>query len=279
LSEYGDPFDVMGSALRHSAAFRKVAYGFVPASGAATVTQSGTYQLASSSAPAAGGVQSLRVRRGEAGDYWYLELRSPSGAFDNFGAADPAVTGVGIRLAGDAVNGMRTRLIDTTPGSGSYADAPLQAGQRFTDPLSGISIAVDSVAFGVATVRVTLPGTTIPPPATPGEDPGPAVAPDPPPPFRIVVTAKRVNRSRVLVRVSVPAPDGAGRCTTRITGLRWGGCRIPSAGAVSFARLVAVRPRTSTIVAAVRFDADAPLVVRLRVPPAGRPVRVVQAIR
>jgi hypothetical protein len=277
-SEYGDPFDVMGAALRHSAAFRKVEYGFVPAAAAATVTQSGTYQLASASA-AGGGIQSLRVKRGAAADYWYIELRSPAGAFDNFGAADPAVTGIGIRLAGDYGIGVRTRLIDATPQTGSYADAPLQAGQRFTDPLSGISIAAESVALGVATVRVTLPGASAPPPSPPpGGEPS-ILTPDPPPPARIVVTAKRVDRRRILVRVALPAPDGADRCAARLTGLRWGACRIPPGRMVAFARLVAVRARVATIVAAVRFDADVPLVVRLRVPPIGRPVRVVQAIR
>ncbi len=165
-SEYGDPFDVMGAALRHSAAFRKVEYGFLPAAAAATVARSGTYQLTSASV-AGGGIQSLRVKRGNAGDYWYVELRSPAGAFDNFGAADPAVTGVGIRLAGDYGVGVRTRLVDTTPQTGTYADAPLQAGQRFTDPLSGISIAADSVALGIATVRVTLPGASDTPPPPP----------------------------------------------------------------------------------------------------------------
>lgn len=275
-SEYGDPFDVMGASLRHSTAFRKVEYGFLPAGGAATVTQSGTYQLASASV-AGGGIQSLRVKRGDAADYWYAELRSPAGAFDNFGASDPAVTGVGIRLAGDYGIGVRTRLIDATPQTGTYADAPLQAGQRFTDPLSGISISAESVAFGVATVRVTLPGAGDTPPPSAG-DPS-IMNPDPPPPARIVVTAKRVDRKRILVRVALPAPDGAGRCAARLTGLRWGACRIPPARTVAFARLAAVRPKVPIIVAAVRFDADVPLVVRLRVPPIGRPVRVVQAIR
>lgn len=276
-NEYGDPFDVMGAALRHSAAFRKVAYGFVPVSAAATVTQSGSYQIASAST-AGGGIQSLRVKRGTANDYWYLELRSPSGAFDNFGAADHAVTGIGIRLAGEYVNGMRTRLVDTTPQTAGYADAPLQAGQRFTDPLSGIAITAESVAFGTANVRVTIPGGD-PNPVPPVIVETPGVTPDPAPPARIVVTARRVNRTRVLVRVALPAPDGVARCTTRMSGLRWSACRIPPAGTVAFARLVVVRPRTPTLVAAVRFDAGAPLVVRVKVPPAGRPVRVVQAIR
>lgn len=274
-SEYGDPFDVMGAALRHSAAFRKAEYGFLTAAAAATVTQSGTYQIASASA-AGGGIQSLRVKRGDAGDYWYMELRSPAGLFDNFAAADPAVTGVGIRLAGDYGIGVRTRLVDTTPQTGTYADAPLQAGQRFTDPLSGIAIAADSVALGAATVRVTLPGASDTPPPTGGPS---ILAPAPPPPSRIVVTAKRVDRKRILLRVVLPAPAGADRCAARVTGLRWGACRITPGRTVAFARLVAVRPRVATLVAAVRFDAAAALVVRLAVPPIGRPVRVVQAIR
>jgi hypothetical protein len=275
-SEYGDPFDVMGASLRHSAAFRKVEYGFLPAGHAATVTQSGTYQVASASA-AAGAVQSLRVKRGAAPDYWYIELRSQAGAFDNFGAADPPVTGIGLRLAGDYGIGVRTRLIDATPQTATSADAPLQAGQQFTDPLSGISIAADSVALGTAMVRVTLPGVSgTPPPAASAPS---IMAPDPSPPARIVVAAKRIDRKRILVRVALPAPDDAERCAARLTGLPWGACRIAPGRTVAFARLVAVHPRAATIVAAVRFDADVPLVVRLRVPPIGRPVRVVQAIR
>jgi len=284
VSEYGDPFDVMGSTDRQSAAFRKVGYGFIPAAATTTVTQTGTYQLASASL-AVGGVRSLRVTRPGSADYWYLELRSPTGVFDDYGVADPAVTGVGIRLANEYGTAARTRLVDTTPATATYADAPLQPGQQFTDPVSGVSIAVDVVALGMATIRVTVPGSTpvpsaggTPPPTSGGgapPPPGTIVTPSAP---RVVISARRVRAGRLLVRVSLPAPAGAGRCAARVGGVRWSRCRILPGGSVAFARLVSVRPGAVNLVAAVRFDKGSNVAVRLRLSASGRAVKVVRAL-
>ena len=41
-SEYGDPFDVMGTSARHTSAFRKVTAGFMPVAAIGTVTRTGT---------------------------------------------------------------------------------------------------------------------------------------------------------------------------------------------------------------------------------------------
>src|SRR6185369_3713496 len=56
--------------------------------------------------------------------------------------------------------------LDTTPATGSYNDAPLQVGQSFYDPLSGVTITTVSVSSGVATVNVSW-GADSTPPSTP----------------------------------------------------------------------------------------------------------------
>jgi chitinase len=65
------------------------------------------------------------------------------------------VTGVSIRLSYDWTTIIQSQLLDTTPGTSSYSDAPLQPGQSFTDPLSGVTITTVSVSAGVANVNVS----------------------------------------------------------------------------------------------------------------------------
>ena len=263
----------MGTALRHSAAFRKTEYGFIPVSGTATVAESGSYQLASASV-AGGGTQSLRVKRGAASDYWYMELRSPSGVFDNFGVADPAVSGVGIRLANDYGIGVRTRLIDTTPATGSYADAPLQAGQTFADPLSGISITVDAVVLGTATVRVALPGSapTDPAPVVPATSPPPL--PLPPPSSTATVVLRRVAARRAAVRLGLRV-QGASRCAVRLAAARWSACRV-LAGRIALARTVPLSG--GPVPVALRLDGRVVLSVRMQIPRIRGTTRIVAPV-
>lgn len=271
LGEYGDPFDVMGSSDRQSGAFRKVGYGFLPAASTATATQTGTYQLASSSLSGAG-VRSLRVQRGT-NDYWYLELRSPVGQFDDFLAGDPAVTGVGIRQAGGYGTGVRTKLIDTTPATTTYADAPLQTGQTFTDPGTGIAFAVQSLALGIATVDVTIPGTTPAPPpeTTPPPPPAGGTTTPPPPPPVARISVRRISRSKMSVRVATDVAAGARSCAMRAGTLRWRSCGI-AAGRVIVTRVAPVTK--STVLVMLMIDGELVVAKRVRVPKVGAVVRI-----
>ena len=64
-----------------------------------------------------------------------------------------------IRLSSDAGvpiwSPTNTKLVDTTPGTSSYLDAPLTVGQTLTDPVSHISITTLSVDASGASIRVT----------------------------------------------------------------------------------------------------------------------------
>jgi chitodextrinase len=117
----------------------------------------------------------LRVARGD-GNYLYLEFRQPSGAYDAFGASDPAVNGVIVRLAPDLNVRTQSLLLDTTPSTSSFADAPLAAGMTFTDGVTGISITTVSVSSTGATVQVSFAADESPP-SQPGSLAAPALDP------------------------------------------------------------------------------------------------------
>jgi hypothetical protein len=153
-SEYGDPFSVMGNGGgRHTHGQQLASLGWLSGSNLQTVSTTGTYALTSAD-DAGTAVKAIRVARGD-GTYVYLELRQPVGSnFDNFSASDPAVNGVSLRIANDWGSIIQSKLIDTTPTTSSYNDAPLAVGATFTDPLSGASIA--TVSIGSRTAQVTI---------------------------------------------------------------------------------------------------------------------------
>ena len=271
-SEYGDPYDIMGTSDRHYAAFRKGEAGFLAASGLATVVQTGTYRLASSSV-VTGGVVSLRVQRGEAPDYWYMDLRSPAGLFENVAATDPTVTGITIRLAGDYRTATRTRLIDAAPETASFADAPLRVGETFADPTSGVSIAVESVALGAASVRVTVPGTV---PLTPTSIAAAAVAiPSQPDELTASASLQRVSARRGILRVTVPMADPSLRCSVRVAGGRPIQCRVAGTRATMIRSVVL---NHQAVPVQVRVDGHVVLSVRLQVPRNGQMTRLVKTL-
>jgi chitodextrinase len=168
-NEYGDPFDIMGSAsTRHANNYHLAQMGFFSSADKQDVTTGGTYQLGvadvSSSTP-----KVLRVARAGTGTYFYLEYRQPYGSyFDNFGSTDPAVTGVTIRLGYDYSNLSQSQLLDTTPGTSSFSDAPLAAGRSVTDGTANVTFTTVSLSPTGATVQIgfgpdsqkpTMPGS------------------------------------------------------------------------------------------------------------------------
>jgi chitodextrinase len=160
-SEYGDPFTVMGSSSqRLHTAYARAELGHL--TDTLTVTASGSYTVVpvGLSGPSP---RQLRISRG-GGNYLYLEFRQPLGFFDNFGATDPAVTGVAVRFNTAFNTYSQSKLLDAHPG-GSFGDAPFQAGESWTDPVSGVRITVVSVSPAGASVTVQLGGDTTPPSA------------------------------------------------------------------------------------------------------------------
>ncbi len=161
-SEYGDPFTVMGSgSSAHNHASQLGQFGWLPSAEIQSVGPGGPYQLGSVLDGPPGSVRLLRVARGN-GTWFYLDLRSVHGPyFDDFSPSDPAVDGVTIRISPDAPSpsyGLsQTQLVDTTPNTATYADAPLAVGATLTDPVSGLQITTVSAGSGVAAVRVVDP--------------------------------------------------------------------------------------------------------------------------
>src|SRR3954452_24271189 len=133
----------MGSAARQTSMYHKGEFGWLAPLAQQTVTTSGTYTI-SPMEWAAGGVQSLRIPRGTSGQYFYLQYRRPYG-YDTFSVSDPAVNGVTIRLAPDTSVINLSYLIDTNPMTSTFTDAPLRAGQSFTDSADGITVATTAV--------------------------------------------------------------------------------------------------------------------------------------
>jgi chitodextrinase len=159
-TEYGDPFDIMGSAsTRHANNFHIAQFGWLSSANTQTVTASGTYTL-NAIAPESAAAQVIRIPSGDPGEYYYLEYRRPFGTyFDNFSLTDPVVSGVSIRL-GPGYEVLDTPiLLDATPTTSSFLDAALSVGRTFTDPAHGISITTASAGAQAATVTVSLGGT------------------------------------------------------------------------------------------------------------------------
>src|SRR3954469_24365118 len=145
----------MGTSTKHHAGWHLQQLGYMQPSNVQSVTTSGTYTL-NTTAIQSSGVQLLKIPRTPAAspaEYYYLDVRSPGGVFDNFVVNDPAVKGVTIRIGNGPTTRLQSKLIDTTPGTSSYLDAPLQPGQTFSD--GTVSVTTVAVAGGVATVNVS----------------------------------------------------------------------------------------------------------------------------
>ena len=162
LAEYGDPFTVMGAAAtRHSHGEHKAQMTWVPTADRLDVTSSSTVTVGVQEQSGASPKVVRVARAGATNQFFYLEFRQPFGTqFDNFTSTDPAVNGVSIRVAPDYPTRSQSWLIDTTPATSTYSDAPLAVGQTFTDPLSGVSFRTVSVSASGASVSVSFGGSS-----------------------------------------------------------------------------------------------------------------------
>ena len=156
--EYGDPFDPMGgngAGAPHSSAWQKVRAGWLSTSAVQTAIATGTYVVAPleqlSSSP-----QLLRVPRCKSPGAYFLDVRQAFG-FDSYAPTDPAVTGVGLRLNAETSVATFSTLLDATPETDTFLDAPIGLGRTFTDPAEGLSISVVSVGASGAQVAIKMP--------------------------------------------------------------------------------------------------------------------------
>lgn len=173
LSEYGDPFSVMGQSngYKHFNNFEKghtgTAINWLDPSNTVNVDRYYTPDSTHTIVPieqASTGIQTLRIPLYNsttplAGNFYYLEFRQPFG-FDNFSPTSPVVNGVSIRMAPDYIASSQSQLIDATPNTSSFVDSALGVGKTFTDPERGINVTVLSVGPAGAQVRVWFNNTT-----------------------------------------------------------------------------------------------------------------------
>lgn len=167
--EYGDRFDVMGrSQHRHANALRKVQLGLMETP--TTITTEGVYRIAPIGD--ASGMRAVRILRDTVGGtprYYSLEVRRSESRFDDFFCMDPAVKGVTLRLG----VGDQSHLLDATPETDTFEDAPLAVGRTFTDATRGVSIRTLRVDAGGADVAISFGGEL--PEADPVAAPDPGV--------------------------------------------------------------------------------------------------------
>lgn len=157
LSEYGDPFSIMGATSRSHHAWQRTQLGYPV--GTQTVSIAAGYDAthaitALEPGPGSAAVRLLRIPRGTTGTFLDLELRGISGPIDGFATNDPAVTGVSARVGYASTSRVQSQLLDATLGTTGFGDAPFQPGDSLWDPVSGARVTVVSVSGGSATVRV-----------------------------------------------------------------------------------------------------------------------------
>jgi hypothetical protein len=157
-TEYGDPYDVMGSpslSLHQLNLWHKGEVGWLGDSSVQTVTASGTYKIAP--VQSASGTIGLRIPRSGTAESFWVESRVSSGV-DQYPSGSPALAGVLLHLDGDwnAPTPVQSQLLDATPATATFDDAPLAAGQTFTDVPDGVSIRTVDVSPLGATVYVGL---------------------------------------------------------------------------------------------------------------------------
>lgn len=180
VSEYGDPFSVMGSSLneRQYTAFQKGRLGWLAAGQTVDAASNGRYTIGSASVPGTGPTV-LRVAAKKANGsprFYSFELRTASGVFDSAttapddpdydrsGIALPPVDGVFVRWHGDYWLNVVSRLYDMTPGSRvagqDFDDAAMTPGTTLSVPETSTTVRLESVQDGVATLVVSSGGST-----------------------------------------------------------------------------------------------------------------------
>ena len=169
-SDYGDAFDVMGKAsTAHYNAFQKERLGWLNAGVSPPLTtvpaQAGTatFTIAPLEDVRDGRSRALKIPRGTAcaatSEWFYVESRQAKG-FDAYLSSNANVLGGVLIHKVTEGNGDSSYLLDMTPATTEWSDAALVAGQSFTDPQTGLTIAPLSVGTSGAMVNVTFPAAS-----------------------------------------------------------------------------------------------------------------------
>jgi hypothetical protein len=155
LSEYGDPFDVMGSGFRHFSAYQKGRLGWLEAANMVTATADGTFTVVPIEQKATG-IQALRVPI-DGTRFYYVEYRQPLRVRQLL-----LHLGGGQRRAHPPRHRLRlhepARADRHVTSTTTFSDAALGVGKTFTDAAANIKIGVTALSTTGATVTVDVPG-------------------------------------------------------------------------------------------------------------------------
>ena len=157
--QYQDPFDVMGTGAHEENAYHRWESGWLPPSSAQTVVRATAPTCSRPRRPRRTPCSCSRCREVRGLPSYWLDFRQPlDGYFDNFLPTDPVVNGVSIRYANSSTmsHPSKSWLIDTTPATPSFNDAPLAVGQTYTDAARGVSITTLSVSPLGALVKISV---------------------------------------------------------------------------------------------------------------------------
>ncbi len=159
--EYGDPYDVMGGWITtgayHYGNAHKSYLDLVPRTDIKEISSSGIYTLYPAELSGSG-THAIRIPYFDASfaknNFYYLEYRQPHG-WDKIGESDAVANGISVRIAssGDYGDGY-SYLIDTTPETMTFLDAPLSVGKVFRDTDHGISVKLLSLSKESAQVEI-----------------------------------------------------------------------------------------------------------------------------
>lgn len=232
FSEYGDPYDPMGSGCYHFSSYQKAAQGWLGGCNAVTLTSDAEYEIVPM-ALASNDIQALRVPMssglcptGMTSCYYYIEYRQPIGLFDGTNPGAQVHQGVLLHVAPsvDFSGGSRPSdpyLIDLTPtSSNAFRDPALTVGSTFADP-AGIQITLLARTSASARVRVSFPGGgSGTPVCIDGSQPGGPPPPPPPPPTCGTGEQTFEGGCYVLTTIAQSYDAARGSCQARGTGWR-----------------------------------------------------------
>ena len=165
MAEYGNGFDSMGNAYAQHQynGIYKAQLGWIPPARIATATGAETQTFTIAPQNVSTTETQLVQVQGPNGILYSVDFRQPARA-DNYSSGDPAVNGVLVYAQlTTAPDGIRSQLLDMTPGSNVFADASLTVGQSYDFYGTNIGIQVRSVGQSGAVV-VIGPAGSIPPP-------------------------------------------------------------------------------------------------------------------
>jgi Lectin C-type domain/Gametolysin peptidase M11 len=246
-SEYGDPYDPMGSGCFQINMYQKAGQGWLGRCNAVTLTSDAEFDLVPTELPS-DAIQTLRVPvssnlcpSGLSSCYYYVEYRQPIGIFDSASPTSPVHQGILVHIGpGTDFLGVSrpssSYLLDMTPGSSrGFRDAALTEGQTYVDP-AGIRITLVSRTSENARVRVQFPnGGSGAPTCIDGSQPtgGGTTPPPPPPPSNCGAGETEFEGSCYALTTTTQAYDSA-RSSCQARGAGWGLVEINSAAENNF---------------------------------------------